>query len=90
MVLDLLSIKTIAQFPESRGIDFCKPGGGGGCERDTLVGRAEEDVDFLFGRREGGEEVNDSLGIGGGDGAEKVGAVEKAGIEKVRGLTAGF
>lgn len=88
MVLDLLSIKAVAQFPESRGIDFCKPGDGGGCERDALVGRAEEDVDFLFGGRDGGEEVDDSLGIGGGDGAEEVGAVEKAGIEKVRGLTA--
>lgn len=45
---------------------------------------------MLFGRREGGEEFDDSLGIGGGDGAEEVGAVEQACIEKVRGLTAGF
>lgn len=90
MVLDLLSIKTVAQFPKSHGIDFCKPGDRGGCERDALVGRAEEDVDVLFGRREGGEELDDSLSIGGGDGAEEVGAVEQACIEKVRGLTARF
>lgn len=88
MILDLLSIKTVAQFPKSHRIDFCKPGDRGGCKWDALVGRAEEDVNTLFGRREGGEEVDDGLGIGGGDGAEEVGAVEKACIEKVRGLTA--
>ena len=90
MVLDLLSIETVAQFPKSHGIDLCKPGDRGNCKRDALVSGAKEDVDLLFGRREGGEEVDDGLGIGGGDGAEEVGAVEKAGIKKVRGLTARF
>lgn len=36
------------------------------------------------------EEVEDGLGVGGGDGAEEVGAVEEAGVEEVGRYAPGF
>lgn len=36
------------------------------------------------------DEIEDGAGVGGGDGAEKVGAVEVTGVEEVGGLSAGF
>lgn len=36
------------------------------------------------------DEVEDGAGVGGGDGAEEVGAVEVTGVEEVGGLPAGL
>lgn len=36
------------------------------------------------------DEVDDGAGVGGGDGAEEVGAVEETGVEEIGGLPAGF
>lgn len=80
-------IISVGEIGEAGGRDGCQFLNGGAGERNSLVGGAKEDVDFEGwvggGGRRRRQEVDDGVGVGGGDGAQEGAGVEETGIEEV-------
>lgn len=88
MVLDLLAVVNETEVSILCLVDASKLFSSGGAERDTLVGRAEEDVELELGV--GGAILGDSAGVGLADAADELAFGEQTTIEEVGRDTAGL
>ena len=88
MVLDLLAVVNETEVSILCLVNASKLFSSGGAERDTLVGRAEEDVELELGV--GGAILGDSTGVGLADAADELAFGEQTTVEEVGRDTAGL
>jgi hypothetical protein len=88
MVLDLLAVVNETEVAILGLVNASKLFSSGGAERDTLVGRAEEDVELELGV--GGAILGDSTGVGLADAADELALGEQTTVEEVGRDTAGL
>lgn len=88
VVLDLLAVVNETEVAILCLVNASKLLGSGGAKRNTLVGRAEEDVKLELGV--GGAILGDSTSVGLADAADELALGEQTTVEEVRRDTAGL
>lgn len=85
MVFDFLAVEAVGYVGPGFGVKTVQLEQRGAGEWDALVCGAEDDVGLGDGGVRG-EEGDDGVGVGLGDGGEEGGGVEGAGVEEVGGF----